>query len=165
MNTFTIPGVAPDPNARGHRPPLGWVTKPIFSRPKRRPVVDAEPSVVAPVSSSFRPFETHELQFLQGIPDDDVVITPAFHETPIPYVVPVSNFRRGAVRFFGTLLIGGAFYICFGILRQSQVHDAVLSWASMGHEAELKSAANHVGAGVDWGRHKYGELVSGPSRQ
>jgi hypothetical protein len=166
MTTFTIPGVAPDPNTHGRHfgQVLGWATKPIFSRPKRRPILEEEPSASPRVtSSSFRPFETHELQFLQGIPDEEVVIAPAFDEPPMTYVVPVSGFRRGAVRFLGTLLVGAAFYVCFGILRHSEVHSAVLSWVSMGHEAELKSAANQVGAGVEWGRRKYDQL-SGASK-
>ncbi len=162
MTTFTIPGVAPDPNAHGRRPfgqVLSFATKPIFSRPKRRPLIDSEPSVVSPMSPSFRPFEPHELQFLRGVPDEDVTILPVF-EAPLPYFVPVRSWRRRMVRFFGTLLIGAAFYVCFGILRNSQVQDAVLQWVTMGHEGEFKAAASQVNAGIDWGRQQYDQLNS-----
>lgn len=157
MLTFTIPGVAPDPNAR-HPRSFGAASNSIaISRVSQLVHRDLAPSLGDDIAGRLEPrggrFEAalinHGRLSLPSLPDADLD----------DYVLPTrAKSRRTAVRLLGAVLIGAVLYGCSAILQDPATGPVVLSWVTMGHDSEARSIVRKIQAGIEQARIKSSRL-------
>jgi hypothetical protein len=131
-------------------------------------------------SSSYRPFEARELDYLAPVEVDDrewFEAPPRRFEAPHRFEArpfdmddesgtitvtgwrPVSRWGRRLRRLFGAVVVGGVLYGCFAVVRRPEVRTPVLAWITMGHEGAARSVIARVEPAIDWTRRKYDELT------
>jgi hypothetical protein len=147
VRTFTMPGVAPDPNAgrRAFDDP-----EPVFQLKRRRsavvppglpgPAFFRTAGVVSARSYVAResPWWTNASDPRQGIDDLTFVESPA---------IPVTG-RPIAMRAIGALLIVAALSGAGAILSQPEARREALSWVTLGHADEVLELGRRVGAAI-----------------
>jgi hypothetical protein len=65
-----------------------------------------------------------------------------------PPIRPSSRSRSIAVRIFGALVIGAAFYVCGAVLTNPQAGKAVLGWVTMGHADQVVNVVERAGSAL-----------------
>lgn len=65
-----------------------------------------------------------------------------------PPIRPRSRSRSVAVRIFGALVIGSAFYVCGAVLTNPQASRAVLGWVTMGHTDQVVHVVERAGSAL-----------------
>jgi len=65
-----------------------------------------------------------------------------------PPIRPSSRSRSIAVRIFGAMVIGAAFYVCGAVLTNPQAGRAVLGWVTMGHADQVVNVVERTGSAL-----------------